>query len=752
MVQTLRDWDWCREATGERWQRVALPHTAVETGPDACGHWQGVCRYRRRLQLEHPRPGETHALYFGAAMHTAEILLDGHRVALHRGGFLPFEVDLMAALADGAGHALEVRLDNRNAADVPPGKPLQELDFLWYGGLYREVELRRYPPLHVTEAVTGDVAPGGGILVQTRRVDAGGAELAVSAHVRHRAAAPADFCLQVKLLDDAGTPRASALLPARLEAGQAEWFAVALELDAPRLWSVRDPFRYTLRVELRSAEGALLDRTSQPCGIRTVSFSRSGGFQLNGERLRLRGTNRHQDHPWVGYALPASAQRRDALRIKAAGFDYVRLSHYPQSPDFLDACDALGIVVMNCLPGWQYLGGPAFRDACEADARAMIRRDRHHPCVVLWELSLNETPMDPAFMERMQAIAREEYPGGRLVTCGWLDHYDVFLRSRQHGQLHDWKNGDKALVVAEYGDWEYYARNEGFDQKRGLGLLDPAGNSRVLRGDGEERLLRQLHNHAEALEDCLASPAVLDGLWSMFDYPRGYDPLRAACGVMDVFRLPKFSFHFYRSQRPPEERGPGWGGPMVFIASIWAAGSDPEVRVFSNLPEVELRLNGMTVGRSTNEPCARTGFRRPLVFQCGAFVPGVLEALGWDGGRVVARHRVGTPGPAAQLEIHLDEMGVRPAPAEADLLFVHVTVRDAEGFPCVLGEGRIELSVEGAASLVSPSWANLEAGVASFLLRCPEGGQGFALEASGLDLPRAVRAFRGVPEEVPAGS
>ncbi len=503
-------------------------------------------------------------------------------------------------------------------------------------------------------------------------------------------------------------------------------------MDRPRLWSPGSPALHDAQVTVVAGDGSALDTRQVRCGIRRLGFSRSSGFTVNGRRARLRGTNRHQEHPYVGYAVPRLAQYRDARRIKEAGFDYVRLSHYPQSPDFLDACDEYGIVVMNCLPGWQFIGSERFREACYDNARQLIRRDRHHPSVALWELSLNETPMDEEFMARLHAIGHEEYPGDQMFTCGWIDRFDVFTRSRQHGGIHHWRNGDKALVIAEYGDWEFYAASEGFDQKTGAGLLPGKANSRKFRGDGERGMRQQAANHRLALEDTLASPAVLDGQWSMFDYARGDHPARAACGVMDVFRLPKFSYHFYRSQREPGEEGPGWnGGPMVFIASHWTPSSDLRVQVFSNCDEVELRLNGVSLGRRGPAPFG--GGRHlphpPVEFELPAFVPGTLAAAEFIGGQLRAAHAVSTPGRVARLEIRFDDLGLRADAAEPDLLIAHARICDPRGTLCVTDRSTVNFTLDGGGRIVGPSTVPAEAGVASIVIEVSAGVRSFRLLA-----------------------
>lgn len=744
MLQTIaldRAWEFRRLGPGAEpeWAVVDLPHSPFVADINGHGHWLGECEYQRTLRIAALAPGARCVLYVGAAMHTTRVLVDGVEVERHEGGYLPFEVDLTRQLAAGTPCQLSLVLDNRDNPHVPPGKPLQELDFCWFGGLYREVALRIYPPVHITDAISADSVAGGGVFVRTLEAHGASARVSVQTQVRNAAPEAVNLDVGIEILlggQVVATARGGIGL---LAAGQAAHHLAELAVSAPQCWSPQSPTLYRARVTIADHDGTVCDVREVPFGIRRIGFSRSGGFVLNGRRLRLRGTNRHQEHPYVGYAVPAAAQYRDARRIKEAGFDYVRLSHYPQSPEFLAACDELGIVVMNCIPGWQFLGGERFRAACLRNARQLIRRDRNHPCVVLWELSLNETEMDAAFVAQLHAIGHEEFPGDQMFTCGWIDGYDVYIHSRQHGRIHQWRNGDKALVVAEYGDWEYYAANEGFDQKTGAGVHAAWSNSRQFRAHGERGLRQQAWNHLAALNDTLASPAVLDGQWSMFDYVRGYHPVRAACGVMDVFRLPKFSYHFYRSQRDPGERGAGWsGGPVVFIASHWTAASHLRVLVFSNCDEVELTLNGAPVG--ARRPPERTSFTQalphpPFLFDLPRFVPGVLGATGWIGAKACAWHEVATPGPAARLELMLDATEAESARAGADLVFAHARICDARGTLCVDETRRVEFEFAGDGAIVGPASMDAEAGIASVLLARPAEARGGVLlaRAAGLE-------------------
>ncbi len=747
--------------------RVDLPHTPFVADLDGNEHWLGECEYERLIERPREAPTGPCTLAIGAAMHSAIILVDGAECGRHAGGYLPFEIDLTRALSDGRSHTLTVRLDNRDNPDVPPGKAFADLDFCWYGGLYRHAELRCYPPVHITDSVGAGVVAGGGIFVRTVALSPELATLDIGTHVRNTGAVDQLLHLHVEIFNDAGTVGRGRRTHLRVPAGSSKLIATDLNLARPRLWAPDAPNLHEARVTLRDADDRILDTAVVRFGIRRIHFSRSGGFAINGRRLRLRGTNRHQEYPRIGYAAPAAAQRRDARRIKEAGFDYVRLSHYPQSPAFLDACDELGILVMNCIPGWQFLGGDAFRAACYQNARDLIRRDRHHPCVVLWELSLNETKMDDAFMTRLHEIGHEEFPGDQMFTCGWKDRYDVFIHSRQHGELHTWRNGDKALVVAEYGDWEFYAATDGYDQKTGRGLYDPAGNGRKLRADGERGLRQQVSNHMVALNDTLGSPAVLDGQWSMFDYARGYDSRRAACGIMDIFRLPKFSYYFYRSQRHASEHGEGWSsGPMVFIASHWTAASALTIPVFTNCDEVELRLDNISVGRVAPQRDSSNAFlpHPPSVFQLAAFSAGTLEAIGFIGGRAVATHRVSTPTPAQRIELEIDSDGIVADDGEADVLIAHARVVDLAGTVCIDESPEIHFALEGDAEIVGPAAMVAEAGIASIVLRLSAGGAAFTLRArtivagraltteSQWKRPETVAAEPQVPTDAPASA
>lgn len=705
------------------WETVSLPHTArvesLVTGApgSATAQWQGLCWYRRTITLDASDAGSRIWLRFGAAMNIAGVWLDGRPLGTNLGGFTPFAFDVSDLLVPGVPSVLAVRLDNRDSALTGP-KPLKDLDFNMYGGLYRSVELVIKDALHITDPILADRPASGGVLVTIPAATAEQATVKAQVHIRHVSARERAFRLRSRLDDASGRTVAEAVTPlVRLAAGDDAAVTDELIVMRPALWHPRSPALHTLHTEVIE-DGRVIDTERTRVGIRRFALG-ADGLRINGERSFLRGTNRHQEYPYVGYALSDDAQHRDARLIKDAGFDYIRLSHYLHAPAFMDACDELGLVVMNCIPGWQYFNrrDPAFTELQYENIRRMFRRDRNHACVLLWETSLNETEMPAEFIARTHAIGHEELPGDQTFTCGWTPGYDVFIQARQHGGCVNVK--DRACVVSEYGDWEYYAQNAGLAQTAWADLVPDHANSRQLRWHGERRLLQQATNSQEAHNDNRKTIAFADGLWVMFDYNRGYAPDIESSGCADLFRVPKFSYHFFRSQRDARERyAHASGGPMVFVASHWTPDSSLAVRVFSNAEEVALRLNGAAIARQRpdRDRLSTHLAHPPFTFTLPRFAAGVLDATAFIGGREVASHTVRTPGAASSLRLRLDEQGRPFGGRGKDVVIAHASLRDAAGTLAVDSWENVCFGTTGAVRTVGTDQYSSEAGVASTLL------------------------------------
>ncbi len=738
--------------TAVRWEPVSLPHTAqVEPLVISGRQWQGTCFYRKFFELPKGDKGQHIALKFEAAMQVAEVYLNGKSIYRHAGGYLPFYVDISDVARFGERNILLVKLNNEDNPAVPPGKPLSDLDFNIFSGIYRNVYLIKKNKLHISDPIAAGRVAGGGILLNYRSVTKESATLMVQTEVKNEHNMPQEARLRTVLLDRQGKRLAENVSEIQTVAdGAYGTFKQYIEIASPELWTPENPYLYTVRVELLS-RGRSMGSTTLRTGVRTIRFERDG-FYLNEEKYFIRGTNRHQEYPYIGYALSDNARYRDAYKIKEAGFNFVRLSHYPQSPAFLEACDELGIMVMDAIPGWQYFGDEQFQKNALQDVREMVRRDRNHPCVILWEASLNETRMSKEFMEETHQAVHEELPFKGVYTCGWKDYaYDVFIPARQHAKAPDyWGNYNKSkpLFIAEYGDWEYYAQNAGFNQKAFGELKEEERSSRQLRGAGEKRLLQQALNYQEAHNSNLAGPAVGDANWLMFDYNRGYAQDLEASGISDIFRLPKFAFYFYQSQYGPIQPGPlqekrskqVFGKPMAFIASYWTPTSVKEVTVYSNCEEVELFLNGKSIARQKPDQNVFSSHLKhpPFTFSIPVFIAGELRAAGYIDGKRVAEDVRRTPESPRAIRLTFDRSGKDVTAGQKDVVFVYAAVVDRKGTVVPDAGNTITFTIDNDdAALTGRNPVAAEAGIATVLLRAGEKPGRIKVTASADGLERA---------------
>ncbi|KFI05657.1 glycoside hydrolase family 2 TIM barrel-domain containing protein [Massilia sp. BSC265] len=694
------------------WTPVTLPHAARIEPRVPKAPWQGTVFYKKRLQPE-LRPGERAILRFEGVMNVADVWLNGRHLGQHLGGYLPFAFDVTDTLQRGGENELVVRANNEDNPVTGP-KPLKDLDYIQHGGIYRGVRLLIKPAVHVTDEMLSNTPGGGGIFVTTPQADKASAVVQVRAEVSNTSSSEQAVTVR-HTLSWQGKQVVRAEQQLRLAAGERRHVTMPLRVKQPKLWSPRAPNLYRLETKVLAAGGE--DVVATRIGVRRLAFE-GGKFLLNGEPLTLRGVNRHQEYPYVGYALSEQADYRDALLIKKYGFDYVRLSHYPHSPSFMAAADELGLMVLPAIPGWQFFNpDPAFARQAIQTCADMIRRDRNHPSVLAWECSLNETRMPDALVQALHDTVHQEYPGDQAFSAGWVPQtYDIYLQARQHRSKHALPN--KPLIVSEYGDWEYYAMNAGFNQGDWADLKPAERSSRQSLAQGEARLLQQARNVAEAHDDNFSTPAFADGYWVMFDYARGYAPDLEESGAMSIERLPKFAAEFFRSQRSSQEASARWGGgPMVFIASHWQLDSSPRVRVFSNAEEVELRLNGKPVARRKVGPTRSHPHlaNAPLEFDTGGFSPGELVALAYAKGRLVAEHRVRTPGEPVKLALDMDDLGVPPV--AGDLVFVRARLVDAKGTTVPMSGREVAFSSGGGAEIVGAASVGTESGIASVLVR-----------------------------------
>jgi len=699
------------------WEKISLPHTAyIEPVEKVKEQWQGTCFYRKFFMVPTADKGKHIALQFDAAMHEADVYLNGKHIYKHLGGFLPFYIDISSKVLLGKENCILIKLNNQDNPVIPPAKPIKDLDFNYYGGIYRNAWLIVKDKLHISNAVQAGHEAGGGVMLHDEDVSETLARVIIKTDIDNDYDKPQNTSIKLTLLDIKDNVVAnSASAEQLIQPHSNGTIEQKLNVTDPKLWSPDQPYLYRLKIQVLR-NGILADEQTLRTGIKTFKFQ-ADGFYLNNKKLVIRGTNRHQEYPYIGYALSDNAQYRDAYKIKSAGFNFVRCSHYPPSPAYLDACDELGILVMDAIPGWQYFGNAEFQSNSFQNIRDMIHRDRNHASIILWEASLNETGMSKAYMDSANRIVHRELPFKDVFSTGWMDYaYDVFNPARQHLKAPDyWKKYNKAkpLLLAEYGDWEYYAQNAGFDQTEYQNLTKEERSSRQVRGNGQERLLQQALNFQEAHNDNLNGKIVGDVNWLMFDYKRGYATDLETSGIMDIFRVPKFSYYFYQSQLGPDQ-----SKPMLFIANYWNDPTDKTVKIYSNCNEVELELNGklIAVQKPDTGKNANNLVHPPFTFHLPSYQPGTLQATGFIGGKRSVTTNVSTPGKPYKIMLKADHSGKPFKAGTKDALFIYAYVTDKNGTTIPDAVNTVKFSTVGPAIVVGNNMSKAEAGIAPALI------------------------------------
>lgn len=732
-------------AAHDAWQQVDLPHTAYVEDYVIRKPWQGVCYYKRTLHLTEREAQGQVWLEFEGAMQLADIWMNGRHVAQHAGGFNSFVVDGTGVLQPGDNEIM-VRLDNRDNGLIPPGKSLSELDFCYHSGIYRDVRLICKQNIHITHPLLADKKAGGGIFISYPQVSEQTATVRVQTEVANRTAATKDVQLRQRLYEwkrgkERGRLVAWAEQPVQAAGMESRTTVQTLTVDAPRLWHPETPNLYLLRTEVW-ANGKMVDCEETRIGIRRIEATRDQGCLINGRPIYLEGTNRHQEYPYIGNALSDNAHWRDVWQMRRAGFNTVRLGHYPQDPAVLDACDELGLLVIEPIPGWQFFNhDPSFTARTYSDIRTMIRRDRNHPSILMWETTLNESWPPTEWKNGAVRVAHEEMPGDQCITSGdsyGYSGFDVCYNDWSDRDFSRPNNSSKPSFIREYYDYEFGGHYS---------------TSRITRGDGERALRQNLWNAQWSHNSNRSrSKHTMGGaIWSMYDYNRGCCDNICYSGVADLFRLPKYSLHYYRLQMPVGSYTPD--GPMpaeVFVASRWDAQSSDTVIVLGNVAEVALLVNGKEVARQACDHGADTPYTPhpncgncstlsfpPFTFTGIHFRPGELKAVGYDQeGHAVAHHSAITPAQAAHLQVSYFEGG-RPAAAD-DVLIVYCTLTDAQSVICHDNGVPVTLSVEGA-DIQSPRTTDTEDGIASFIIRTNKKGRPVKIQATSGQLTGKMR-------------
>lgn len=558
-------------------QPIRLPHTCKETPFHYFDEslYQMVSGYRRHLLIPKDWQGKRILLTFEGAAHDSTVFCNGKKVGEHHCGYTAFTVDLTDNVLYGQDNLLCVRLDSRENLNVPPFGYV--IDYMTYGGIYRDVRLE------VKEKVSlSDIFVHTAIDFRSSPVTA-------------------QITSEITLTESNGNVTIRQYyMPKSTAAGQGSWnllceqtvsadtncdkeIALTAAITDPLLWDTEEANLYILKTQLYQ-DNTLLDETETTFGIREAVFKKDG-FYLNGKKLRIRGLNRHQSYPYVGYAMPESMQRLDADFLKKElGLNAVRTSHYPQSHYFLERCDELGLLVFTEFPGWQHIGDDAWKAQAVANAEDMIRQYRNHPSIILWGIRINESPDDDAFYEKTNAVAHKLDP------------------SRPTGGVRAMKKSHLLEDVYTYNDFLHDGEMPGCDPKKKVTsdmekpylISEYNGHMYPTKAfDNEERRSEHAIRHANVLDAVAGQPDIAGSFgWCMFDYNthKDFGSGDRICyhGVMDMFRNPKLASNIYACEQEQT--------PVLEITSSMDIGEHPgcnrgNIYILSNADSVKMYKN-----------------------------------------------------------------------------------------------------------------------------------------------------------------
>ena len=710
-----------KEFNDKDWTVVSLPDGIeyLPTEASGCINYQGEVWYRKHFTPDAVLKGKKLFLHFEAIMGKSKVFVNGKLLTEHFGGYLPVIADVTDVLDWNGDNVIAVWADNSDDPSYPPGKAQDVLDYTYFGGIYRDCWLIAHNNVFITDPNYENEVAGGGLFVAFGKVSDALAEVQLKIHVRNATKNPFSGRVEYMLLQPDGTEVARLSDKIQVKAGRATTVSDRMPVKQPMLWTPSTPTLYNLLVRVLDKEGNVIDGYRRRIGIRSIEFKGKDGFFLNGRPYGkpLIGANRHQDFAVVGNAVANSIHWRDAKKLKDVGMEIIRNAHCPQDPAFMDACDELGLFVIVNTPGWQFWNdAPEFAQRVYSDIRNVVRRDRNHPSVWLWEPILNETWYPADFAKNTRDIVDAEYPypycySGSDSEARGHENFPVYFAHPANMQ-----DASKEIDPTK----TYFTREWGDNVDDWSSHNSP---SRVARNWGEQPMRVQAQHYAcpyypVTSYDVLykQSPQHVGGcLWHSFDHQRGYHPDPFYGGLMDVFRQPKYSYYMFMAQRPAVKNDRNAGsGPMVYIAHEMTPFSGKDVTVYSNCDEVRLTFNKGGETYTYKKDKNRPGMPSPVITFPDVYDFMVdkafsrtqkqddvyLLAEGLIDGKVVATHKVVPARRPEKILLWMDNEGTDLKADGSDFVTVVAAVADKNGNIKRLNNYNIRFSIEGEGRLL----------------------------------------------------
>lgn len=708
-----------------KWGVVSVPN-GVELLPaeaSGCMNYQGEVWYRKHLNLDGIKLNSKVILHFEAIMGKSKVYINGKLVKEQFGGFLPVIIDATEHLNLSGDNVIAVWADNSDDPSYPPGKKQDALDFAYFAGIYRDVWLISHSDTYITDANFEDTVAGGGLFVSYSSVSEERALVDLKLNLKTDSNRKSNQgVVEFKLLDSTGKVVAKELSKFSLSNAISVDVASQLKVNKPSLWSPELPSLYRLEIRVKNNKGKVIDGYARRIGIRSFEFKGEDGFWLNGKPYPypLIGANRHQDYAVVGNAVSNNAHWRDAKKLRDAGLKVIRNAHYPQDPAFMDACDELGLLVIVNTPGWQFWNeDPIFEQRVYSDIRNMVRRDRNHASVWLWEPILNETWYPDYFAKRVDEIVHAEYPYASCYTA-----CDASARGSEYFKIHFGhpNNADKEWATGEYDkERTYFTREWGDNVDTWISHNSP---SRVSRAWGEQPMLVQAIHYAKPTYDYTSYDGLYrtsrhhvgGALWHAFDHQRGYHPDPFYGGIMDAYRQPKYSYYMFKSQRDARENHPtAESGPTLTIAHEMTPFSSSDVTVYSNCDEVRLKYTSEGQQYIYKKELSSEGMPSPIIkfkdvydFMIDKRISMYenksksvfLAAEGYIDGKLAVVDTVYPSRRPTQIVLSIDSDRTNLVADGSDFVTVVAAIADEYGRTKHLTNRYIEFSVEGEGELI----------------------------------------------------
>ncbi len=733
-----------------KWKVTSLPD-GIELLPldaSGCVNYQGVVWYRKHFTPQEVLKGKKLFLHFEAIMGKSRIYVNGKLIKENFTGYYPITVDITESIEWGKSNTIAVWADNSDDTDYPPGKFQDVLDFTYFGGIYRDCWLIAHDKVYITEPTYENEVAGGGLFVAYDKVSKASADILLQLHLRNETKVNMKGKVEFDLQTLDGKSIAKKTQSVSINANEASHFNNKMTIANPNLWSPNSPTLYNMVVKVKDNKGRVIDGYRQKIGIRSFEFKGIDGFWLNGEPYpeAVIGGNRHQDYAIVGNAVANSAHWRDAKKIREAGMTVIRNAHYPQDPAFMDACDELGLLLIENIPGWQYWNPkPIFEERIYRDIRQMVRRDRNRPSVWMWEPVLNETRYPESFAKKAEEIVHEEYPYPycHTVADSYIEGSKYFSALYSHPTTGD---TSYALKASEIDLSKVYFTREWGDNVDDWSAQN--SSSRIARSWGEQHMLVQAKHYEGHIGYSQTSYTALrntnrqhigGALWHSFDHQRGYHPDPFYGGIMDAFRQPKYSYYMFQAQSDPRLIHPiAKMGPMVYIANEMTPGSSKDVVIYSNCDEVKFVFNeGEKTYTHVRKNDGSNKLQSPTIIiedvfdfmktkyqrrKDGTRLETAMLAEGYIDGKLVATHKVTNAKRPTKIKLWVDDENMKLQADGSDFVTVIAAIVDSEGNIKRLNNNIIKFEIEGEGELIGDAsiFANptpLRWGTAPILLR-----------------------------------